>query len=345
MRNYPDSMPDDLVTVTADAWMFVGAMENHRSVLDALNASPRFGKFCGPSREALNHLRAPKWLASRLSPLNCYPSVVMSKDGLASAAEERGGGNPWLQKPLASGGGRGIFLLDPSAPWSVPDEPSYWQQRIDGISLSALFVCSETGCRLLWVSQQCIGWTVAAAPTDFTYCGSIGPWPVSECQSKELLCIAETAAHGLSYRGLLGIDLIWDGRKFWVIEINPRYTASCELWELSTGISAVAEHLQAFDVQQTDTTLLRIEAKGDRNFIGKLIVYADRDLITPDLQRFLSPRPPWSIPWLADIPQTGVLIPRGAPICTVFATAATPDDCEKKLRRRAECVRRILIRP
>ena len=74
--------------------------------------------------------------------------------------------------------------------------------------------------------------------------------------------------------------------------------------------------------------------------VGKLILYARRAVTAPDLSRFLAPRSPWSVPFLADLPRIGTPFEPGQPLCTVFATGRDADAVRRKLDRRAARVRR-----
>jgi hypothetical protein len=85
-------------------------------------------------------------------------------------------------------------------------------------------------------------------------------------------------------------------------------------------------------------------------FLGKIVLYADRDLIAPDLSRFVSHHPNWlgatrapnhSLPYLADIPIPGQPILCGQPICTFFARGRTESECLAKLLRRAVRFQRL----
>lgn len=75
------------------------------------------------------------------------------------------------------------------------------------------------------------------------------------------------------------------------------------------------------------------------SLLGKLILYADRPVISPNLDGCLGPRGAWSIPWIADVPATDAHIESGWPICTVFASGRTAEECRDKLKRRANRVR------
>jgi predicted ATP-grasp superfamily ATP-dependent carboligase len=319
-----------LATVDVDGWMFVGAMENHREILRRLLSEPRLGRYFGPSLAAVERLRDPMWLAERLAPLTCYPA--------ASATKPDASNGRWLRKPLSGGGGRGIRREEESGSQAALDEPVYWQQEIRGDPCSALFLAAEQGPRLLTVSRQLIGWDVVAAPTPFTYCGSISPWPAAGDVAPWLMRLVERLLDGLELRGLIGIDFVWDGDRPWVVEVNPRYTASTELWEYATGRCAVAEHLRAFESGDTGERPEGGTSAGDE-FFGKAILFADRPVIGADLSRYLTARSGGGVPLAADIPASGRRIERGWPICTVFASGVTAEACAVKLARRARSIR------
>jgi predicted ATP-grasp superfamily ATP-dependent carboligase len=80
----------------------------------------------------------------------------------------------WLVKPLASAGGRLIRPLFSAS--SPPPRPAYYQERIEGTSLSAIFLGRGRGAGLLGVTRQLIGRPGAV----FAYRGSIGPYPLSD---------------------------------------------------------------------------------------------------------------------------------------------------------------------
>ena len=337
VKDYPKSLPQDLQAFSSDCWMFVGAMENHRHLLKNLQASSRFGPCCGPTCEVLEQLRDPLWLADRSKSLRCYPEVFHAKSNGNVPGTTTAGA--WLRKPLASSGGRNIVLEEFESIAATHDEPSYWQKRVDGLPMAALFLVTNSDVQLLMVSQQLIGESAAGAPSPYTYCGSIGPCSVSDSLSYQLSQAARVLLDGLEYRGVLGLDFIWDGLQAWIVEVNPRYTASAELWELSTGRSVVAAHLRASGMEASTQEIAPPESISRRQVLGKLILYADRPVVSTCFDRCLTPRNPWSLPWMADIPATGSCIPVGAPICTVYASGPTADVCQQKLFRRAERVR------
>lgn len=337
--DYPAGVAAALADVDADGWMFVGAMENHRGSLRELQSLPRLGRYYGPPLTAMECLRDPFWLAERLRSLECYPDVAA-----ASSRRARGQDAPatkWLSKPLHGGGGLGIR----EAHASIPPSRHYHQRYIHGTPMSALYRITSTNCERLMVCEQLIGLQEASPPGQFVFCGAIAVPSITATQAVHLDNIVATLLDGLDYCGLIGIDLVWDGAKFWVIEANPRYTASTELWELTTRQSAAAAHIAAFS-DLSPRPRRGGEGQGEgasasngSRILGKAILLADRDVIAPNLDRFLAERPTWSVPWIADVPATGAEIPKGAPVCTVFVGGAAVDEVRRKLIRRLRRVR------
>jgi predicted ATP-grasp superfamily ATP-dependent carboligase len=132
----------------------------------------------------------------------------------------------------------------------------------------------------------------------------------------------------------------------WPVEINPRYTASVEILEYATGISALALHGKVFDpgvpeVANPTEQVARI--------VGKAILFA-KDSFTfseerPWLHALFPQYPIRAIPLFADIPHAGEFIERGKPVITLFACAHSAGACLDNLRRTAAALDRGLFSP
>jgi len=243
----------------------------------------------------------------------------------------------WLLKPRRSGGGRGIV------PWtrgSTVPRARYLQERVRGIPGSMAF--SADGRRLipLAVSRQLIGIRSLGA-RDFMYAGSIlapvddPQFPHASALFARVQTLAEAVVEEFGLLGVNGIDFVArDGVPF-PVEVNPRYSASLELAERAYGISVFQMHASGCLDQLPRSALL------PRRFlpIGKAIVYARRRVTLGDTRPWLEDAS------LADIPWPGEQVAAGHPICTVFATAATALECERRLLARAERVYGELSRP
>ena len=267
-----------------------------------------------------------------------------------------------MRKPLSSAGGRAVCVWnDQNSLREIPD-PVYFQQFREGSTLSAVFLRAGESVELLGMTRQLVGheWSKASEP--FLYCGSIGPLVPdrSELELHERMCrrltdAVELLAARSGLRGIFGVDFIQDGRGIpWILEVNPRYTASVEVLELALQKSLLfVPRMPAH---------LRPSVESAPAVVAKVILYAQEPLTAPDL-RMLSrsrlpggSRPPlrkdkgpdlgevpdsrsaWQVPALADVPVPGTSIQATWPICTVMATGSTEVECLRSLRDRVDTV-------
>ena len=145
--------------------------------------------------------------------------------------------------------------------------------------------------------------------------------------------------------GLFGVDGLLDGDTFRPVEVNPRYPASVEILELSTGVRAIDLHRRAFEFVSGPLPV----PSSPKRVVGKAIVYAPAEGVFPEVG-------PWldglgrhaldAIPDFADVPCAGEPLSRGHPVLTVFASGSTPAECERNLRGRvADVTRRLYPEP
>ena len=117
----------------------------------------------------------------------------------------------------------------------------------------------------------------------------------------------------------------------YLVEINPRYTASMELIEWAYGMNMFDLHLRSFDGKLPSFWL---EDNLDRPvFYGKGIVFASEDVVIPETDG-------WQDKGRRDIPFPGEEIESHSPICTVLAQGRTSDDCWSRILMAADGVRR-----
>jgi predicted ATP-grasp superfamily ATP-dependent carboligase len=256
-----------------------------------------------------------------------------------------------LLKPINGAAGRGICVWNRAAQFSKTiNEPYFFQRFACGSPMSALFLAMRDKTELIGISRQLIGelWQ-GASP--FGYCGSIGPIEPAEALKHNVQRIGNVLAVEYRLRGLFGVDLVFDGERVWPVEINPRYTASVELFELAGEVSLLDWHGWACAEFETESVCSTSSA-GARfcrpdlqttlramQTIGKAILYAEEDFIMPNVLEFPQSHLPGPLPWLADIPTAGTKILSRHPICTVFATAKSEKECCKKLKQNVRSVR------
>jgi predicted ATP-grasp superfamily ATP-dependent carboligase len=106
----------------------------------------------------------------------------------------------------------------------------------------------------------------------------------------------------------------------YVLEINPRYSASMELIERGGRLSVFEAHVAA-----CGRALPSFEPAPMPEVLGKAILYARQEVIVGDSGRWLLRDD------VRDLPFPGERIRRGHPVCTVFARGADSVTCYARL--------------
>ena len=306
--------------------LYTGPIENHPDLVERLaQRHPLLGNAPATLRSVRDPFRVVEVLDRHRLP---SPDLRMSPDGLPRDGT-------WLIKPIASGGGRSIRFLEPL--FLHPGEPVYFQKWVEGPSFSSLYVASWGRAELLGVTRQLVGlpWS------PFPYHGSIGPWPISSRHREAVVALGQALASSFDLVGLFGVDYILRHEEPWIVEVNPRYTASVEVLELAQGRSLVVEHLRACRLQPTDESVAGLSGSTAR-VVGKAILFASRPFVIPDVP-FDAPRrrDPFAVPAIADVPWPAQAR-AGDPLMTVFASGADVEICARRLGKIEEHWRRTL---
>jgi predicted ATP-grasp superfamily ATP-dependent carboligase len=135
-------------------------------------------------------------------------------------------------------------------------------------------------------------------------------------------------------RGANGVDLVVarddGGPTPYLVEVNPRYTASMELVERAYDLNVFSLHREAM-VGRLPTFSLGDHLDAQEAYVGKGIVYARRDVTMPETAS-------WAEKGRRDVPFPGERIEAGHPVCTVLTEGANRAACWDQLVARAEDV-------
>ncbi len=260
----------------------------------------------GNAPETIAAVKDPLGLADRLAQLGLpHPETRREAPPLADGS--------WLRKAVGGAGGSHIAVATAAAP--APG--TYFQRRVPGRPLSALFAANGRAAQLLGFSEQ---WVAAAPGAPFRYGGCAGPVapprPLAEAVAEA--CDALAAATGLV--GLNSLDLMVEDERFHVIEINPRPGATLDLFDGLLPLWRL--HLDALDGR------LPAARAAPGTVHAAAIVYAPATLAIP--RDMVWPR------WASDRGPAGSRVPRGAPLCTVHAAADDVAAARARLARRAD---------
>lgn len=332
IENYPVDFCPWLQSVEVDAWIYTGALENHPDLVDRMAA---IVPLLGNQGDRLQLVRSPDALASRLNDHGLlFPET-------RSTAEDLPCNGSWLRKSYRASSGHGVWSHDPctasdqSGAQQDGNKPVcqklFFQRRLEGDSVSAVFVAAGSQARLLGVTRQLVGvaWT-GAQP--FQYAGSLGPLRIDEKVHQTIEKIGSVLASEFKLRGLFGVDLIINHAGVWVLEVNPRYTSSVEIVERMTGFKMLQSHALACSTG----VLPEVAAHCDVQQVGKAILFARWSVKVSEEFFAWACHQNYGDPWpgLADIPSPETQISRGQPVLTVFATGSDARDLESQLQKR-----------
>ena len=317
MGNWPPEELDELVP-EGIPWAYTGGLENYPRLVGML---AKQAPLHGNSGETLLNARLPwRWCEKLQAAGACVPEWAF--------APPAGAADGWMHKPLRSAGGKGVRA------WPEGGKALPWrwfaQRKVEGLSASAVFAVSTGEFELLGVTEQWVGkeWLGSKG---YAYCGSIGPIEFSEDLRGQLELIGK-GLQSMELRGLVGVDLVIEGDKAWVIEINPRWPASVELLERAGGYSAWEWHRWG-----CVGGLPRPRVAGKvSGCIAKAIFHAPVDL------EFPAEWPRNRANTWADLPAPGEKIKAGSPVLTCLAAAPTRLLCDGLILERVEVARGLL---
>ena len=304
-----------------EAVVYVSNLENHPEVVEELAEGHIL---LGNSPTTLREVRDWPTLRSFCQEAGVpFPATLFVGETLPKEGR-------WLLKPVRSGGGHGISF------WSEKplSEGHFLQEHIEGLDCSAAFVADGRDCVLLGVTEQLIGREELGA-RGFAWCGNILPLalPLPVLDAVEDMATKLTRRFGL--RGVNGFDFILARREGqfipYLVEVNPRYTASMELIERAYGLNIFDLHIRSFEGELPSFSLR--EQLRQTRFCGKGIVYAQRDIVMPETAG-------WRERDRRDIPFPGERIEAGHPICTVLAQSESRDECWHHLLEEANALRK-----
>jgi predicted ATP-grasp superfamily ATP-dependent carboligase len=313
--------------------MYTGGLENYPEIIAAISVDH---PLWGATAAAVGVVRDPHLLA-KLVHMADLPVVPVR-----AAHQPPPPDAEWLVKPLASAGGAGIRTWRGGALPLRSGRGVYFQKFIPGEPRAAVYFADGYHSVLLGVTRQLVGepW-LHAGP--FAYCGSVGPIQVDERILEGLRRLGEVLTEAAGLRGLFGVDFILHDGRPWVVEVNPRYTASVEVLERVTACSTLrlcaAHFLQGVSCAEAENLVrrgLHIEDGGQQRYCGKAILFAADDL---DFGHSGAGEHQVAVARMrekqeiADIPAIGTRIRKGGPILTVFAEA---ERCEAVIRLLSE---------
>lgn len=333
--------------IPCEGLVYVSGPENHP---DKLTPWDEQGLLCGNRVEVLKQVRDPWQVQKALAAAEI--GVNMPRFYTVGQWRSEWITRRWLLKPLHRGGGHGITELAQdkrAAQWQIAHifgaKEYIVQEFVAGISASVTFLANGRETVLLGMSRQLTGLD-GAESRPFVYAGNIVPLDpglLGEGGAEKLDQLTTYLTVFFGLRGINTLDFILNAEGIWVLELNPRWSASVELIEKWRGQSFFSLHVAASQGHEplSKEEVHRQLGLGGRlsGYWGKRIIYAGRDLVIkgtlePDYHSLYARG-------LRDIPKAGGKIARGEPICTVVAGAGSDGLCEEALERKVQWARAV----
>ena len=223
----------------------------------------------------------------------------------------------WLQKRVGGSGGGHITRVLPLQ--DIPPKfKHYYQREIVGMSVSLLFLATETHVHAIGFNKQ---WCAPTAFNPYRYGGAVSHIDLSESIKNNLLNAANQLRKAFNLIGINSIDCIVNGETVWVLELNARLSATFDLYESADG-DLFNAHMNAclrLPIQ------LPIKTQVSR---AHQIIYANDGCVVPVNMGWPD--------YVLDRPVAGSIIEAGQPLCTVFATGKNAKTAQKLVTQYAE---------
>jgi len=226
----------------------------------------------------------------------------------------------WLVKQRGGTGG-GHVRCAPTSGTLLPDE--YAQRRVAGEPVSVLFLADGGQARLVGANRFWTRGKESRLPFMFAGAASLSLGALPFGAEIGAAVAALTATTGLV--GLNGVDCLVAEDRWWLIDVNPRPTATAELHDGRWAGGLFPAHLAAARGELSGDA--RVGVSDTRGFE---IVYAPRLLRIP--QDAAWPE------WVTDRPRGGSFVAADEPVCTVHAEGNDLITVRRELAQRATAV-------
>jgi len=243
----------------------------------------------------------------------------------------------WYVRKL-SGGSGGVHIQPAGSVHGRALEHHYFQRKLTGVPVSLLFIANGTDVEVVGFNEQ---WVSASTQQPFRYGGAVSHAKLSIFVQQQLLDAARQLTVAFDLVGLNSLDAIVhdagldaDVAQVYVLEINPRLSATVDLYE--NGGVLFECHVQACTHRRL------VDANGlpdkyDATSKAHAIVYADVDVtLVADMV--------WPS-WVTDTPSLlnePLQIVAGTPVCSVLACADNADAAKKEVLARMRQIKILL---
>ncbi len=229
----------------------------------------------------------------------------------------------WLAKQVGGSGGMHV------RPASHNGSADYYQQEVMGDPLSMLFVTNGEVMRPIGFNRQ-IAAPISELP--YRFAGAVSGVQLPEIVRHQFSKAAQKLTNAMGLRGINSLDAVLDGETLWILELNPRLSASFELYQ--------KEHPNLFETHLQGCKGELSELPRFKSSCAQLILYAEDALVMP--VDFVWPA------WVVDIPLAdeggnSIVIEKNSPICSVRAEAESVELALILVNQRIKILKEMIL--
>ena len=270
--------------------IYSGGLEHSPNLLDRI-AHHRC--LLGNSAESVSKVCNPNIFFGELAALGVpHPQTQLSRPCCDVS---------WLMKTVGGSGGLHIENLSNTR----SDDDIYFQRLVGGKTVTATVIAGEQGVQIVGFSEQWCSEDIETRPFAYGGAVSIDSSQLSHGMRRDIGRSVDAITKRFDLKGLMSFDMIIEGDEWYLLEVNPRPSATFELHEGDE--SFIRAHWDVFDGKQSklrSTTM-------DGVFRAHHIVYAVGEFCIPT---------DWTWPeWVSDQSKPDMIFSSGDPVCTVNA--------------------------
>lgn len=276
-----------------------------------LNKLPDHIRYLGNTIQTLSLLRQAQLFFNLLDTLKLpYPEVSFSQPHSPDSN--------WLYKDLSGYGGQTIQATQQA----VKTSNGYYQAFVDGQAASVCFLADgQQAIPLSFNEQQNLS-------EQFQLLQIYTPFEIPPQIKQGLVQALNEITQASGLKGLASLDFIIDNDDFYILEINPRFTASAELTRFQSAL--FQWHLQALHGELVSNHTVGTDKPRLLTYY-----YAEQDCV-------ICAQPHWPES-CHDLPAAATPIAKHHPVCTIIVEAETRADCEKALQTQRLLVQQNLL--
>lgn len=261
----------------------------------------------GNRAEVIQHCKRPREFFALCEMFNMpYPETVFEKPVNTLG---------WLQKNIGASGGEHIKSVLPVKIGSSTQ--AYYQKIQPGTPISCLFLANGKDALILGFNEQ---WCSSTTLSPYRFGGAVSHAELNEGVKDKFAAFIQSVTQKLRLIGINSCDCIVHGDEIFVLEINPRLSASLSLYKAKRG-DLFEAHVAACLGKLDNWPVV------DQQSRAMQIVYAEQNAKVPAQMDWPE--------WVCDIPQANSVITAGAPMCSVMAEARTAKLAKQKVLERA----------